>query len=116
MRSCTVYAADEDVNEIRGALQPLGFEVTFVARNPAASPLKGVVPPEAMHQPVSDYLATNGIHAEQDLGRLDLNALAAAPGVTRDSLTRFVRALARSGSYPNADALQEFLVRRGIFV
>jgi hypothetical protein len=116
MRSCTVHAADEDIPEIRGALQHLGFEVTFVARKPTASPLEGVVAPEAMHQPVSDYLATNGIHAEQDLARLDLNALAAAPGVTRESLTRFVRALARSGRYPDADALQEFLVRRGIFV
>jgi hypothetical protein len=120
MRSCVVYAADEDVPEIRAALQQLGFEVTFLAHHPtnpgAAAPLNGVLAPDAMHEAVRTHLALNGIQTANDLGRLKLDDLASAPGVTRESLTRFVRALARSERYPDAEALQDFLVRRGIFV
>jgi hypothetical protein len=120
MRPCIVYAADEDINEIRNALQPLGFAVTFLAHDPmaagASSPLNGVVAPEAIDQPVSSYLSRNGIHTAQDLTRLELDDLASAPGVDRASLTRFVRALSRSERYPDAEALQDFLVRRGIFI
>ncbi|HWL73172.1 MAG TPA: hypothetical protein VNQ74_04825, partial [Burkholderiaceae bacterium] len=103
------------------ALQPLGFAVTFLAHDPMAPaasspPLNGVVAPEAIDQPVSSYLSSNGIHTAQDLTRLKLDDLATAPGVDRASLTRFVRALSRSERYPDAQALQDFLVRRGIFI
>ena len=51
-----------------------------------------------------------------DLDRLGLPQLAAAPGVTRQALTAFVRSLARSERYPKPDMLQDFLISRGIFL
>lgn len=124
MKSCVVYAAPEDVAEIRQLLGERGFEVRFLDRDPSAPllsatgepPLQGTIAADAIAPAVRDYLTVNRIQTAKDLGNLELNALAAAPGVTRESLTKFVRALARSERYPHADALQEFLVRRGIFI
>ena len=108
---CTITTAAENADEIRSALEPLGYAIDFVA-----DPLAGVVAPDAMDEPVRAFLGTNGIATARDLGRLRLDDLAVAPGVTRHSLTRFVRELARSERYPDAAALQDFLVRRGIFI
>ncbi|HEX8254511.1 MAG TPA: hypothetical protein VF846_15310 [Thermoanaerobaculia bacterium] len=113
-KKCVVIAAAEFADQIRAALEPLDFAVHFVAGDPSR-PLDGVVSADAIDDRVRDYLASNAILAAKDLGRLDLNELASAPGVTRPALTRFVRELARSNRYPDAAALQDFLVRRGIF-
>ncbi len=78
-------------------------------------PLEGIVAAEAIDAQIRSYLEQNGIVAARDLARLSLDGLAAS-GVTRPALTRFVRELARSGRYPDDEALQQFLIRRGIFI
>jgi hypothetical protein len=65
---------------------------------------------------IASFLRDRGILEEKDLTRLDLDELAHAPGVTRQALQRFVRDLSHSGRYPDANRLQEFIIRRGIFV
>jgi hypothetical protein len=109
---CRITAAAENVGEIRAALEPLGYVIDFAA----GDPLAGVVPSDALDEHVRAFLGRNGIASAADLVRLRLDDLAAAPGVTRHALTRFVRELARSERYPDAAALQDFLVRRGIFI
>lgn len=81
---------------------------------PFAPPLAGVIDSSAMDAHVRAHLERRGILAESDLPRLDLDELASAVG--RPALHRFVRELARSGRYPHAEQLQDFLVRRGIFI
>jgi hypothetical protein len=110
---CRITTAAEHVEEIRSALEPLGFVLDFSS---AADPLAGVVPAEAMNEPLRTFLGSKGIVSAGDLKRLRLDDLIAAPGVTRQALTRFVRELAKSERYPDAEALQDFLVRRGIFI
>ncbi|HEX6082903.1 MAG TPA: hypothetical protein VF266_00155 [Thermoanaerobaculia bacterium] len=75
-------------------------------------PLDGLADDEAILR----HLRERGILETSDLPRLDLDALATAPGVTRQPLHRFIRELSRSGRYPDTNRLQEFIVRRGIFV
>ena len=104
--------AAEHIDEIRSTLEPLGYILDFAA----GDPLAGVVPAEALDDHVRAFLGRNGISSVADLGRLRLDDLAAAPGVTRHALTRFVRELARSERYPDTAALQDFLVRRGMFI
>jgi hypothetical protein len=111
-RHCTITTDAGNFEEIRAALEPLGFILEFAV----SRPLSGVVAAEAIDEPVRAFLAGNAIRAEGDLGRLRLEDLGAAPGVTRQALSRFVRELARSERYPDPDALQEFMVRRGIFI
>lgn len=84
------------------------------ATRPFAPPLAGVVDSAAMDAGVRTHLERQGILGEGDLGRLDFDALAAEVG--RPALHRFVRELARSGRYPHEQKLQDFLVRRGIFI
>ena len=84
------------------------------AARPFAPPLAGVVDSAAIDARVSAYLERRGILAQNDLPRLDLDDLAAEVG--RPALHRFVRALARSGRYPHEQKLQDFLVKRGIFI
>ncbi|HEY0371041.1 MAG TPA: hypothetical protein VGD79_03525 [Thermoanaerobaculia bacterium] len=81
---------------------------------PFAPPLAGVIDSAAIDAHVRTHLERRGILAEADLKHLDLDDLAAS--VARPALHRFVRELARSGRYPNEQKLQEFLVRRGIFI
>jgi hypothetical protein len=109
---CRITTAIDNIDEIRAALEPLGYVIDFTAGNPLA----GVVSSDALDESVRTFLGRNGIASAADLGRLRLDELAAAPGVTRHALTRFVRELARSERYPDMDALQDFLVRRGIFI
>ncbi|HEY0159536.1 MAG TPA: hypothetical protein VGF28_19775 [Thermoanaerobaculia bacterium] len=109
---CRIITAPGNAEEIRAALEPLGYTVDFAP----GDPLAGVVSADALDEPVRTFLGRNGIASAADLGRLRLDDLAAAPGVTRQALTRFVRELARSERYPDAAALQDFLVRRGIFI
>lgn len=75
-------------------------------------PLGGIVDDESILR----HLRERGILDFSDLDRLDLDALAGAPGVGRHALHRFVRELSRSGRYPDSNRLQEFIIRRGIFV
>jgi hypothetical protein len=109
---CAITTDPANIEEIRAALEPLGFVLEFAA----AVPLAGVVAAEAIEEPVRAFLAGKAIRTAGDLERLHLDDLDAAPGVTRQALTRFVRELARSERYPDPDALQDFVVRRGIFI
>ena len=84
------------------------------ATRPFAPPLAGVIDAAAIDAHVRTHLERRGILAESDLPHLDLDDMAASVG--RPSLHRFVRELARSGRYPNQQKLQDFLVRRGIFI
>jgi hypothetical protein len=84
------------------------------AVRPFAPPLEGVIDSAAMDAHVHKHLERRGILAESDLPRLDLDDLAA--DVPRPTLHRFVRELARSGRYPNQQKLQDFLIKRGIFI
>ena len=84
------------------------------ATRPLAPPLAGVIDSAAIDAHVRAHLERRGIIAESDLPRLDLDELAADVG--RPALHRFVRELARSGRYPHEQKLQDFLVRRGIFI
>jgi hypothetical protein len=109
---CRIATHPELIDEVRAALEPRGFVLDFVA----VEPLAGVVSADSMNDSVRDYLVRANVIAPKDLGRLNLDALASAPGVDHRSLARFVRALAKSERYPNAELLQDFLVRRGIFI
>jgi hypothetical protein len=84
------------------------------ATRPFAPPLAGVIDAAAIDAHVRAHLERRGILAESDLPRLDLDDLAA--DVARPALHRFVRELARSGRYPHEQKLQDFLVKRGIFI
>ncbi len=84
------------------------------ATRPFAPPLAGVIDAAAIDAHVRTHLERRGILAESDLTRLDLDDLAA--DVARPALHRFVRELARSGRYPHEQKLQDFLVKRGIFI
>ena len=109
---CRITTAVEHIGELRAALEPLGYILDFAA----GDPLAGVVAPDAIDDTVRAFLVRHGVFSAADLKRLRLDDLAAAPGMTRPALTRFVRELARSERYPDAEALQDFLVRRGIFI
>lgn len=84
------------------------------AARPFAPPLAGVLDGAAIDAHVRAHLERRGILAEGDLPRLDLDDLAA--DVARPALHRFVRELARSGRYPHEQKLQDFLIKRGIFI
>lgn len=84
------------------------------ATRPFAPPLAGVIDAAAIDAHVRAHLERRGILAESDLPRLDLDDLAA--DVARPALHRFVRELAHSGRYPHEQKLQDFLVKRGIFI
>ena len=84
------------------------------ATRPFAPPLEGVIDSAAMDAHVRAHLERRGILDIVDLPRLDLDDLAA--GVPRPTLHRFVRELARSGHYPHEQKLQDFLIKRGIFI
>jgi len=81
---------------------------------PFAPPLAGVIDSAAIDAHVRAHLERRGILGESDLPRLDLDDLAADVG--RPALHRFVRELARSGRYPHEQKLQDFLIKRGIFI
>jgi hypothetical protein len=84
------------------------------ATRPFAPPLAGVIDSAAIDAHVRAHLEQRGILGESDLPRLDLDDLAAVVG--RPALHRFVRELARSGRYPHEQKLQDFLIKRGIFI
>ncbi|HEV7920756.1 MAG TPA: hypothetical protein VGR02_08190 [Thermoanaerobaculia bacterium] len=81
---------------------------------PRGAPLAGIV--DNLDAAIRAYLEQHDILAAPDLGRLQLDELASAPDVTRHSLRAFLRDLDRSGRFPDPDALQQFLIRRGIFI
>jgi hypothetical protein len=81
---------------------------------PFAPPLAGVIDSAAIDAHVRAHLERRGILGESDLPRLDLDDLATDVG--RPALHRFVRELARSGRYPHEQKLQDFLIKRGIFI
>lgn len=82
----------------------------------AAFPLSDLLDPAAISDPVRRSLQQQRVFTAADLERLDLDALVKAPGMTRFTLTAFVKALSRSERYPKPDALRDFIIRRGIFV
>jgi hypothetical protein len=73
-------------------------------------------PLDADDDAIAAYLRERGILEPHDLDRLNLDELAMAPGVGRQALHRFIRDLSRSGRYPETNRLQDFIIRRGIFV
>lgn len=83
----------------------------FRPRGPA---LAGVI--TGMDDAIRAYLEQNDIATIADLRRLKLDELATAPGVTRQALRGFLKELDRSERYPDPEALQQFLIKRGIFI
>lgn len=81
---------------------------------PRGAPLAGII--ETIDDAIRAYLEQNDILTAADLRRLKLDELASAPDVTRHALRAFLRDLDRSGRFPDPDALQQFLIRRGIFI
>ncbi|HKO58657.1 MAG TPA: hypothetical protein VJ276_22515 [Thermoanaerobaculia bacterium] len=81
---------------------------------PRGAPLAGIV--NAMDDALRAFLEQHDILTAADLRRLDLDALAQAPNVTRQALRAFLRDLDRSGRFPDPEAMQQFLIRRGIFI
>lgn len=123
-RKCVVIAADEeravaaipreryDVTTDRAALATADVLVIDDVWFTRLRPLDGMADDEFIVR----HLRERGILELSDLARLELDELAAAPGVTRQPLHRFIRELSRSGRYPDTNRLQDFIVRRGIFV
>lgn len=123
-RTCVVVAADPeataaaiprelyDVTTDRAAIPTADVLVIDGVWFSRLRPLEGMSDDEA----ILHHLRERGILESSDLGRLNLDELAAAPGVTRQPLHRFIRDLSRSGRYPDTNRLQEFIIRRGIFV
>jgi hypothetical protein len=131
MKTCVVIAADDERGAAAAAGVPRDFYEVTTDRAAVATadllvidgvwfsrlrPLSGIIEAGAIDEAILRHLRERAILEAADLLRLDLDALAAAPGVTRQPLHRFVRELARSGRFPDPDRLQEFIVRRGIFV
>ena len=131
MKTCVVIAADEERAAIAAKGVPREFYAVTTDRAAIVTadlliidgvwftrlrPLSGIVEAGAVDEAILRHLRERAILEAADLSRLDLDALAAAAGVTRQSLHRFVRELAHSGRFPEPDRLQEFIVRRGIFV
>ena len=129
MRTCVVVAADEQQAAATAASIPreLYSVTTDRAAIPTADvlviddvwftplrPLAGIVDPAAVDDTILRHLRERGILEASDLGRLNLDQLAADAG--RQALQRFVRELSRSGRYPDPERLQQFIIRRGIFV
>jgi hypothetical protein len=81
---------------------------------PRGAPLAGVV--DELDAAVRAYLEQHDILTAADLRRLKLEELAQAPDVTRHALRAFLKELDRSGRYPDPEAMQQFLIRRGIFI
>ena len=123
-RKCVVIGADEaraaadiprelyDVTTDRAAIPTADVLVIDDVWFSRLRPLDGLADDEAILR----HLRERGILETADLGRLNLDELAAAPGVTRQPLHRFIRELSRSGRYPDTNRLQDFIIRRGIFV
>ena len=130
MKRCVILAADPDraaaiaasvpaeVYEIVSNDQTATADLLLLDANGATvwftrlRPLSAVS--DQLDDAVAQYLREHGILEVADLPRLNLDQLAAAVGPR--ALQRFVRDLAHSGRYPNGDFLQEFIVRRGIFI
>jgi hypothetical protein len=123
MRTCVVLGADAErvaatiprdlysVTTDRAAVPTADVLVIDDVWFSRLRPLDGMADDEAILR----YLRQRGILDFTDLERLNLEELATAPGVARQPLQRFVRALSRSGRHPAPDRLQEFVIRRGIF-
>ena len=125
-RKCVVIAAAADAERAVAAIPRELYDVTTDRAALATAdvlviddvwfsrlrPLDGLADDEAILR----HLRERGILETSDLPRLNLDELAAAPGVTRQPLHRFIRDLSRSGRYPDTNRLQEFIIRRGIFV
>ncbi len=105
----------------KGVDLPGTYEVTTDVQSADIAIVDGVWfaklhPLDTDDEAIATFLRNRGILEEKDLNRLDLDELAHAPDVTRQALHRFVRDLSRSGRCPDANRLQEFIIRRGIFV
>jgi hypothetical protein len=112
-RRCVIVGASVEL--------PDSYEVTTDVQSADIAIVDGVWfsklrPLDTDDEAIAQFLRNRGILEEKDLNRLDLDELAHAPGVARQALHRFVRDLSRSGRYPDANRLQEFIIRRGIFV
>lgn len=129
MRTCVVVAADEERAAAMAAAIPRELYSVTTDRAAIATadvlviddvwftrlrPLAGIIDAAAVDDAILRHLRERGILEAADLGRLNLDELAAE--VARQPLQRFVRELSRSGRYPDAERLQQFIIRRGIFV
>jgi len=127
MKRCLVVGADAE--RTAAAIPREIYEVTIGSIADASSadlvvlngiwlarlrPLSGIG--NALDGAITSYLIAHGILEESDLPRLNLDELAGTPGIERKAFHSFVRDLARSGRYPDAVRLQDFVVRRGIFL
>jgi hypothetical protein len=112
-RRCVIVGKSVDV--------PDAYEITTNIAEADIAIVDGVWfsrlrPLDTDDEAIAGFLRERGILESEDLKRLDLDELATSPGVGRQALHRFVRDLSRSGGYPDANRLQEFIIRRGIFV
>lgn len=120
MRTCVVLGAEVaniprelyTVTNDRAAIPTADLVIVDGVWFTRLRPLGGLSDDEAILQ----FLLERGILETSDLGRLNLDELAAAPGITRQPLHRFIRELSRGGRYPDTNRLQEFIIRRGIFI
>ena len=119
MRRCVVIgeatAVPRDLYEVttdRNAIATADLVIVDGVWFARLRPLGGLTEDPALVR----YLLEHGILETGDLQRLDLDHLALAPGITRQALHPFVRELARSGRFPQPDRLQDFVIRRGIFL
>jgi hypothetical protein len=131
MKTCVIVASDAEraaaiaatipkVYDVRPLEQLATADLIVMDVNGEAVWLTRLRPLAAISDATDDaiarYLREHGILDVADLARLNLDELAHAPGVGPRALGRFVRDLSHSGRYPDATRLQEFIVRRGIFV
>ena len=131
MKTCVVVAGDAERAAAIAAAIPRVYDVRPIEQLATAdlivldvngeakwlTPLRPLATiTESNDEAITRYLREHGILDVADLARLNLDELAIAPDVAPRALGRFVRDLSRSGRYPDASRLQEFVVRRGIFV
>lgn len=131
MKTCVVVAATPERAAAIAASIPRVYDVRPVEHLASAdlvvmdvngeavwlTPLRPLATITETHdEAITRYLREHGILEVADLARLNLDELATAPNVGPRALGRFVRDLSHSGRHPDAARLQEFIVRRGIFV
>lgn len=131
MKTCVVVANDPERAAAIAASIPKIYDVRPLEQLASADLIVMDVNGEAMwltrlrplaaitdthDEAIARYLREHGVLDVADLAGLHLDELAAAPGVTPRALGRFIRDLSHSERYPDATRLQEFIVRRGIFV
>jgi hypothetical protein len=78
------------------------------------APLAKFVSLGELPKPMRQWLIDNGITYIDDVARIDLRALAEAPGVGKMSLGKFLGALLEHDLYPDAETLHEVISEYGL--